>query len=119
MFKSFKSLRVALIGVIFLITGCATTNTSTAPEPFSGAVNITNDTGYDIYYLYISHESTDSWEDDLLGSDVLYDGESFKVNLGEQSSSIFDVTADDSYGDTYTIFGVDMTSGSLTITADD
>lgn len=86
---------------------------------FSGYINVTNSTGYDIYYLYVSHDESGSWGEDVLGSDILRDGDSFWVDLDGYPSSIFDVKAEDEDGDTYTIFGIDVSIDDLTLTLSD
>ena len=45
------------------------------------SVTIVNNTGYTIYYMYVSPSSDDNWGSDCLGDAVLYDGSSFKVKL--------------------------------------
>jgi len=86
---------------------------------FNGYIEITNKTGYDIYYLYVSHEDSDDWEDDVLGDEILEDGESFRVDLDGYTSSIFDVQAEDEDEDTYTLYGIDVETDDLVITIDD
>ncbi len=82
-------------------------------------VEVTNSTGYDIYFLYVSHEDSDSWEDDMLGDDVLFPGETYKVTVTDYPSSIFDIRLEDEDGDTYTIWDVDIEYEDLDITLDD
>ncbi|MCG8477963.1 MAG: hypothetical protein MI724_02630 [Spirochaetales bacterium] len=93
--------------------------TSTAVFAFDGYIEVTNDTGFDIYLLYISHEDSDSWEEDVLGSDILAYGETVRVDVTGYPSSIFDVRAIDEDGDTYTFWGVDIAVYDLVITLDD
>ena len=50
---------LALFAVLFLFSGPATAD-------FDGYVEVTNNTGYDIYYLYVSHAKSKSWEEDVL-----------------------------------------------------
>ena len=85
---------------------------------FSGYINITNDTGYDIYYLHFSHEDTTDWEEDMLGDDILEDGETFQITVTDYASSIFDFRAQDEDGDTYTIYGIDIATNDLVLTLD-
>lgn len=85
---------------------------------FDGYIEVTNATGYDIYFLYISHEDSYGWEEDVLGSSILYDGDTVRVDIYGYSSSIFDVRAEDEDGDTYTIWGVDVAYEDLYLTLD-
>ncbi len=84
-----------------------------------GYVEVTNNTGYDGYFLYVSHEDSDSWEEDVLGDDVLYDGETYIITVEGYDSSIFDIRLEDEEGDTYTIWDVDIEYEDLEITLDD
>jgi V8-like Glu-specific endopeptidase len=74
-------------------------------------VSIVNNTGYTVYYVYISPTSTDDWEADVLGDDVLLDGTSVSVRL-EYPLNIanrYDIRLEDSDGDTYTKWNVTIT----------
>ena len=71
-------------------------------------VDITNRTGYTIYYVYISPDSSDSWEEDVLGSEVLMNDETRRVNLKGYKSPIFDIKLVDEDGDSYTFWDVSL-----------
>lgn len=86
---------------------------------FDGYIEVTNETGYDIYYLYISHEDASDWEEDVLGDDILFDGETVRVDVYGYSSSVFDVRAEDEDSDTYTIWSVDIATDDVTLTLAD
>ena len=93
--------------------------TATTVFAFDGYIEVTNDTGYDIYFLYISHEDSNSWEEDVLGSDILFNGETVRVDVTGYPSSVFDIQAVDEDGDTYTLWGVDIALYDVTFTLDD
>ncbi|MBI9106775.1 MAG: hypothetical protein JEZ04_08515 [Spirochaetales bacterium] len=83
---------------------------------------ILNDTGFDIYYIFLSPDYSDDWEEDVLGEDeVLLAGESYDVTFsGYGDDCSFDVRLVDEEGDSYTKWGVDLCSTyTLTITLDD
>ena len=88
-------------------------------DGFEGYVEVTNDTGYDIYYLYVSHDDSASWEEDVLGDDILESGETIRVDVSGYPDSIFDIKAEDEDGDTYTRYNVDIAAQDLTLTLDD
>ncbi|MFD0936572.1 hypothetical protein ACFQ12_15495 [Methylobacterium trifolii] len=46
-------------------------------------VDIVNKTGMDIKHFYASTTGTDDWEEDILGRDVISDGETFDINLDD------------------------------------
>ena len=86
---------------------------------FDGYVKVTNDTGYDIYFLYVSNKKSKSWEEDVLGNDVLYDGQTVRVNVSGAKSEFFDIRAEDEDGDTYTLWNVDISVEDVTFTLAD
>jgi len=52
---------------------------SAAPQDF----DLDNATGYDLKNLYISPTDTNEWGDDVLGEDVLKDGQTVKIHFPE------------------------------------
>lgn len=56
-------------------------------------VTITNSSDCDIFYLYVSPESSGDWEEDVLDEDVLLAGESIKINLYGYEECLFDIKA--------------------------
>jgi hypothetical protein len=71
-------------------------------------VDITNKTGYTIFFVYISPAKATGWEEDVLGEKVLMNGDSRRVNLRGYSSPIFDIKLVDEDGDSYTYWKVDV-----------
>lgn len=82
-------------------------------------VEITNSTGYTIMYMYVSPAKSESWEEDILGDDVMPDGETRRVNLTGYKSPMFDIRLVDEDGDRYTFWNVDVSKHDLTVTLDD
>ncbi len=77
------------------------------------SVKVVNDTGYTIRYLYISSNTSDSWEDDVLGRQVLDADDSFSLSLPENGT--YDFKAVDEDDDTYVKWNV-VVRGNMTIT---
>ncbi len=97
--------------MFFLFTGV-----SLAADYF---VNITNNTGYTIEYMYVSPSKAKSWQEDVLGDyHVLADGETLKVTLTGYSSPVFDIRLVDDEGDTYTFYDVDVEQFDLIVDED-
>ena len=72
-------------------------------------VTISNDTGYNIWYVYISASNSDSWGSDRLGDEVIMDGDSFDFCMpGFGNNCTFDVKVVDSDGDSYVKMEVDL-----------
>lgn len=82
-------------------------------------VDITNETGYTVYYLYVSPEHASSWEEDVLGSDVMPSGTTRRVTLQGYKSPLFDIRLIDEDDDTYTFWGVDVSRRDLVVTLED
>ena len=69
-------------------------------------VRIINNTGYTMVAFYGSNQGTDSWEEDILGNDVLPSGTSVMINFDDGSGyCIFDFKAVFEDGDELTDFG--------------
>jgi hypothetical protein len=82
--------------------------------------DITNETGYAITYLYVSPETSNYWEEDVLGKDgVLRPGKTHRVNLSGYKSPIFDIRLVDEDGDRYTFWKVDVSERDITVTPED
>ena len=64
----------------------------------AGVIMIRNATGFTLTEIYISDSGTDDWEEDVLGQDVLEDGETLRLTVNG-SYSQFDMAAVDDEGD--------------------
>lgn len=82
-------------------------------------VDITNNTGYTIFYIYVSPDKSDSWEEDVLGDKVLMHGDSRRINLYGYKSPIFDIRLVDEDDDSYTFWDVDVSKRDITATISD
>jgi hypothetical protein len=78
-------------------------------------VRILNNTGYTVYYVYISQTATSSWEEDVLGSDVLMNGNYVDVRLSYPLTvtNRYDIRLKDSDGDSYTKWDVLITPNAV------
>jgi hypothetical protein len=82
-------------------------------------VDITNNTGYTVFYIYVSPDKSDSWEEDVLGAKVLSSGETRRINLYGYKSPVFDIRLVDEDDDTYTFWDVDVSEDDIVATLDD
>ena len=85
----------------------------------AGTIEITNDTGgWDIYFIYISLDTDDSWGSDWLGDDeILYSGNSVSFNL---PNDVYDIKLVDEDEDEYIRYGVSINGHySWNVTLDD
>ncbi|RKX79798.1 MAG: hypothetical protein DRP60_04110 [Spirochaetes bacterium] len=84
-----------------------------------GYFEIINETGFDIYYVYVSKVADDSWGEDELGDDVIANGETYQFYVEDPEYTKFDIRVEDLDGDFYTIPGVDLASQTaITFTRD-
>ncbi len=85
-------------------------------------VTVKNNTGYEIYYLYITPSSYDDWDNNLLEDDTIKDGEELTLNLKEYNNKecIYDIQAIDEDDDSYSQYEKNICSDSyIEITVDD
>ena len=109
---------VEYVALILLVGAALLLGISTAALAADYYVDITNRTGYTIMYMYVSPAKSDSWEEDVLGKDVLPNGETRRVNLRNYRSPIFDIRLVDSDGDKYTFWNIDVSKEDVTVTLD-
>lgn len=107
---AFRKSLFALAVLAFLFTGKAV-----AADYY---VDVTNQTGFTIVYMYVSPGDAKSWEEDVLGADVLPDGMTQRVMLSNYYSPIFDIRLVDEDGDTYTFGNIDTSRHDLVVTLD-
>lgn len=81
-------------------------------------VDITNRTGYTIFYMYLSPSNSTIWEEDVLGKDVLMNGDTQRVTLTGYSNPNFDIRLVDEDNDSYTFMNVDVSRQDLVVTID-
>jgi len=83
--------------------------------PFGGLnpvyrnLSFTNSTGEDIYYLYISSAESMYWGEDLLGDDILYNGDTITLEIPiDEEYPVNDLLAEGESGSSYEIPGQNM-----------
>jgi hypothetical protein len=52
---------------------------------------LVNKTGVDIHNLHVSESAKDSWEEDVLGADVLANGDSLEINFDGKAACMWDM----------------------------
>ncbi len=101
---TFKNTVAGLMAVVFLAVSIAT--------PASAAdrrVRIVNNTGYTIVEFYGSNKGTDSWEEDILGYDVIGPYSALIINFDDGTGyCVFDFKAVFNDGDVLTDFGINI-----------
>lgn len=77
-------------------------------------VTFSNNTGYDLHYLFFSPSDSQTWGADILGSDRIFpDGASLSFYIHyPDTTNAFDLLAVDEDGDAYRHTGVSITDGA-------
>ena len=102
--KKIKSLRIFFLAALFVM--------AFASVAFAGAQDFTlvNNTGYPIYKVNVSAASTNNWEEDILGSDILANGEAVHVTFGVGNQQYWDINAVFEDGSSLSWYGIDLLS---------
>jgi hypothetical protein len=103
--------RTFLLGLMGLaLTACVETTTTTYTGTGQNRnLTIINNTGQDIIRFYGSNSGRTSWEEDILGQDILPRGRSVNINFDDGSGACtFDFKAELRNGSTRETYGVDV-----------
>ncbi|MGA1530314.1 MAG: argininosuccinate lyase [Kiritimatiellia bacterium] len=72
---------------------------------------LANETGVDIYEIYISPSEMDEWGDDILEDDILEDGDVLDVSFDPyEESELWDIMVVDGDGNAIYWTGLDLTT---------
>lgn len=96
-----KNWKIIVIVAIAIVIAIAIFKCNSKDNAISYNVHVINNTGIDIYALYASEPNVDNWEEDLLGENILYAGETFDIE--------FIITEDNLDWD----FAIEDTSGNI------
>ena len=77
--KSLFAKGIAAAATLFLLHGVA----QAGQQDFT----IVNKTGYALKHIYVSETDNEKWDEDVLGRDVLEDGESFELAFAKAEST--------------------------------
>lgn len=73
--KTLIAKSTAAVAALFLFHGVA--------QAGSQDFTIVNKTGYALKHIHVSETNNNSWDEDILGRDILNDGEYFEVQFGK------------------------------------
>ncbi|MCH9651793.1 MAG: argininosuccinate lyase [Deltaproteobacteria bacterium] len=76
---------------------------------------LVNDTGFDIYEVYISETRDDDWEEDVLGEDILEDGDRLDMTFRGRKACLWDIMAVDEEDDSIEWTAVDLCEVSVVV----
>ena len=99
--------------VAMVVTGCALL----AAPVYSGTQDfkLVNQTGSEVYSLYISESNNESWEEDVLGLDVLPEGASAVINFSGRRACLWDMMVTDEEDDSITFEGINLCQASVVV----
>ncbi|WP_303866496.1 hypothetical protein [Acetobacterium wieringae] len=101
---------------LFIFTGCGSSSASNDSDDttvYSQDFTIINDTGIEIYAIYVSPTGEASWGDDLLTTDTLLTGSSTDIVFDtEVEEQYWDLMVADSAGTTVEWSNIDLFSVS-------
>lgn len=117
----FRLLAEDVDGEVYLIRDfdpAATGTISVTPEsymppggnnPVTRTLTMYNEIGEDIYYVYISSESTMHWGSDVLGDDIFYEDNSYTIEFPVDGDfPVSDIRAESVNGGVYEKFDVNL-----------
>jgi len=84
------------------------------PEPEGATLEITNDSGWEVWYVYISPADAEGWGDDWLGDHVIEDGETYLIE--DIPEGVYDVKAEDANHEVIEVVWEAEVEGSMTWT---
>jgi len=112
----FFSILIVFALSLFIFTGCSGSSSSDDSDDatvYSQDFTIVNDTGIEIYAIYVSPTGEASWGDDLLTTDTLPSGSSTDIVFDtEVEEQYWDLMVADSAGTTVEWSNIDLFSVS-------
>ncbi len=111
--KKLKSLRIFFLATLFVMAFSAVA--------FAGAQDFTlvNNTGYDIHYVNVSPSSSNDWQNDILGSSILPNGNSVDVTFKTNDVQYWDIQATFEDGSSLSWSSIDLLSlATVTLNGD-
>ncbi len=80
-------------------TGAATNTNSTADNGADQDFKLINETGVEIYAVYVAPSDSDDWEKDILEKDTLPSGESLEIEFDRaEKAALWDLRIEDKAG---------------------
>ncbi len=91
------------------VLGLALTASAAHAQTDAVSFDLTNKTGYTLTHIYISLPTTNSWEEDILGNQVVEDGETVVISVDDGLEACkYDIRYDFSDGDSLVESSVDL-----------
>jgi len=92
-----------------LLMSMSVFTSAAAADDLDRRVRIVNETGYTIVRFFASHTDAQSWQEDILGSDVLPSGSTVVINFDDGTGyCVFDLRAEFDDGDVLEKYDVNI-----------
>lgn len=105
-----RAIRSALLCLSVCALGAAS-----AAQAGTQDFTLINQTGVDVYSLYISESSSDDWEEDVLGEDMLLDGDRVDVTFSGRNACLWDMLVTDDEGGELSFQGINLCEASVVV----
>ena len=88
-----------------------------APVAKAGTQDFTlvNASGVNVFALYISETENENWEEDMLGEEVLLDGERIDIEFAGHSACLWDMMVEDEEGEGLLWQGLNLCESSVVV----
>lgn len=106
--------KVASLLILMALFFCSCEN-ATDSQVKDYYIVVENGLDSNITFLYISPVSSSSWEEDVLGQDILRVGQSIRIELNGYTSPYFDIKAIDANRNSYEYRNLNVEEYDLTI----
>ena len=111
MFRVRDGLRTALCFAVLLVGALAAGSALAGTQDFT----LVNQTGVEIYRLYISETTNQDWEEDVLGDQVLPDGSRIDIDFHGRNACLWDMMVTDDEDNSVEWTGINLCESSVVV----
>lgn len=111
MFQVRNGVRKAFFLVLILVGILAAGVSLAGTQDFT----LVNQTGVEVYRLFLSETTNEAWEEDVLGDRVLPDGSRIDIDFYGRSSCLWDMMVTDEEGNSLEWSGINLCEASVVV----
>lgn len=107
------NLRLSHFALLFAALACL----AIAATAFAGTQDfkLINQTGGEIYRIFVSETANDDWEEDILGQNTLPNGDRLDVSFYGRKACLWDIMVMDEYENSVTWTGINLCEVSVVV----
>lgn len=105
------SIRCLFLIAIVLLAGLAAGPAVAGTQDFT----LVNQTGVEIYRLYVSETSNENWEEDVLGDSVLPDGARINIDFHGRTACMWDMMVTDEQDNSVEWSAINLCEASVVV----